>query len=515
MKKPLFLGVLLALTAMLMLSCNKNRFDLDHLESVEGSGQWKLPIGTAHTTLGNVLKQLGENDLISYDEDGNLQVAYSFQLDNILKGSNFLSLGTMNYHTELEFPNPFPGEYLPEPIDTVLRFNSVIELNSDSAVIESAVIKTCTMILTFQNNLANVSRIDVSSSDITMLDGDSLHVTTNDVNLAIDLSGATFRLHDENGVADSTLTLNYAMYYQLVGGDEPTYHVNTLIGLQDLTLSELSGYIDEFSYEFAMDTTFSLPLGNVEGQLDLVGANISIKEKNTFENFYAQLKIDYAELYGGGAAPSPLFDNYPYVIDVIPSATYYNIVDNEPINVSVCTDYNAIRFQGSVGINPEGVDNLIVIRDTSSLGLGFKAVIPLQFNIPGVTYIDTLDLHLGEISAPDFVEKIVLNILFDSEMPFNLDAQLYTFNSQTGQNTGELLDDELVIKGSFDGNPVPSEASVSITHDRLKRLMEADKLIMHFGVDTGNQDVYLNLDNGLGLTLKADVYYGGSLDLNN
>ena len=49
----------------------------------------------------------------------------------------------------------------------------------------------------------------------------------------------------------------------------------------------------------------------------------------------------------------------------------------------------------------------------------------------------------------------------------------------------------------------------------LKKLLESDKLIMRVGVNTGGNDVQLNLDNGLGLSLKADVIYGGSMDINN
>ena len=70
MRKFFILGMALAISAMLLISCNKNNYDLTAIETVEGSGQWKLPIGNVHTTLGKVLDQLGESDLISYDADG-------------------------------------------------------------------------------------------------------------------------------------------------------------------------------------------------------------------------------------------------------------------------------------------------------------------------------------------------------------------------------------------------------------------------------------------------------------
>lgn len=510
MRKHVLLGAVLALSALFMLSCSKNHYDLDQVQSVEGSGQWKLPIGSVHTTLGKVLNQFGENDLISYDANGNLQIQYSFRIDDIIKGSNFLTLGTLNFTSEINFVNPFPGMHLPVAIDTVLRFQQIIELDADSATIESAVIKTCTMVSTIQGNLGEISRMEISSSDITMPNGDSLY-TTEDV---VDLAGASFRLHDANGVADSVMVINYAIFYQLEGIDDPEYHVNLIMGLNNLKLQELSGHIDHFVYDFTLDTTFSLPIGNVEGQLDLVGATLTIQEKNTFENLYALLNINQAELYGGSVAPSMLFNNYPYQITVVPSNTFEPL-DPVDVNVSVCSDYNAIRLQGEVDFNPLGSDRLIVIHDTSSLSLGIDAMIPMQFNVPGVYYIDTLDLNMGDITVPSLIEKLVLGIMFNSQMPFNFTVQLYPLNSMTGAAGSPLLDEELLVNGSFDGNPVMSEGSITLTNQKLQELLDADKLIMRIGVNTGNHDVILNLDNGLEMTLKADVYYGGSVDLNN
>lgn len=497
--------------AVFMLSCNKDRFDFDHLESVEGSGQWKLPIGSVHTTLGDVLEQFGENDLISYDENGNLQVRYSFRMNDILKGSTFLSLGTMNFSTTTRFANPLPGVPLPEPIDTVVYIQQVCKIDADSASIESAVIKSGTLVTTVQSNLGNVSLIEVSSADIVMPGGDSLYTTAD----FVDLAGASFRVHDDFGQADSTLIINYAIHYQLTGIDDPEYEVITIIGFNNLKLKELCGAIDHFVYEFSFDTTFNLPLGNVAGQLDVVGAKVNIQEKNTFENLYSQLVINAAEFYGGGLNPSMIFNHYPYEIEVIPSNTFIPIMDNETINLSLDPRFDAVRIEGMVDFNPFGAERLVTIHDTSSLSVAIDAIVPMQFNIPGVTYVDTLDLNLGEISAPSLVKEIILSMLFESELPFNLSVQMDMFNSHTGVILGGLVDHEMKVNGSFNGTPVFTNESISITHDLLKKLLESDKLIMRVGVDTGGNDVILNLDNGLGVTLKADVLYGGSMDINN
>lgn len=516
MKRIVIVGTALVLSAMLFFSCNKNRFDFNEMESVEGSGQWKLPIGRAHVTLGDLMTQMGDNDLVSYDDEGNLQIVYQFSVNNVIKGSDFLNLGTLNFSTSSSFENPFPGMSI-APIDTVYRFSQKIQLSADSAGIESAIVKSGEMMLTFQNtNLGHISKIDFSSSGIIEPNGDSLvrqfeSVTGN----TIDLSGATFYLHDPvTGVADSTLTLNYAVHYQLAGIDAPEYIIETIIALNHLKLQHISGYIDELSYEFEYDTIFSLPLNNIEGQAKLVGADISINERNTFGNLYAALQIDQAELYGGGAEPYAIFGSDPYVIQVIPSEEFVNVLPEQNIDLMVDTRYDAFRTSAVLNFNPSHADRLVTIDESSALDMMVDAVIPMRFNIPGVYYIDTLELSMPDVSSPELLEEIRLTILFDSGIPFNLEGQLYAFNSRTGQ-LSELMSNTMHVNGSFDGTPVRTEAVVDVTRDRMVHLFEADKLVMRFGVDTDGRDVLLNLDDGLDMTIKADIIYGGTVDVND
>lgn len=515
MKKSFFVGIALALMALLMLSCNKNRFDFDELHSAEGSGQWKLPIGSMELTLGDVMTQLGNNDLISYDPEGNLQIRYQLELEKILKGSVFLNLGSVSFTTENTFPNPFPGLPL-TPIDTVFRFNQKMEISTDSAGIETAIIKSGELVLDLETNLGNVSEIVFSSSNIIESNGDSLVRYFSELNgNRVDLSGASFHLHDPvTGVADSTLTLNYAIHYQLTGVESPEYQVNTNVGLEKLKFQEISGYIDNFSYSFDYDTAFSLPLGNIQGQATLVGADIKINERNTFNGLHAKLQIDQAEFYGDGIAPSPIFKTYPYVLEVMPTEEFVNVLPDETIDLTVDTRFNAVRVAALLDFNPDHVESLVAINENSTLDLQVDATVPMRFNIPSVHYTDTIGLNLSNITAPDLVQEVLLTIIFNSEIPFNLRGQLYTFNSLTGQVTDSLLTEAMFFGGSFDGSNVRSDAEISITHERLNHLLAADKLIIRFGVDTEGHNVMLNLDSGIGLNLKADVIYGGSVEFN-
>ena len=161
---------------------------------------------------------------------------------------------------------------------------------------------------------------------------------------------------------------------------------------------------------------------------------------------------------------------------------------------------------------------MICIYDTSSIVFAYDVMVPFSFNIPTVSYCDTMDINLSDISAPDFVEEMNLFVRIDSKLPINLNAQFYTVDKNTGMVTDTLFPGEKFIKGKFDSlttNPKPetSEFEISITEQRVEHLMASDKIIMKFSVDTESQDIWLNENQGLEVTMKVDVKYNGDINL--
>lgn len=501
MRKLLFLSVSLAMAMLLMPSCNKNRFDFNQLDTVEGSGQWKFPVGSIHKTLGDVMGQLNNNQLISYDENGNLQVAYHFGMDNIINGSSFMSLPTMTYDAHFETANPCPYQ-LPYPIDTSARFNQEIKLNPDGMRLEMAKIKTGTIDFHLVSNLGNFQDIILRSDNLKYADGSSweekLNISGDD---SIDLSGVTLEVGE-----DSIVNFSYEVHYQMYNILDPLLVLDAKVELANLKLRQLSGYIDTYETPFSFDTAFSMPLDKVSGHLKIVDAKLQIQTKNTFDLF-ANLQLNEAQVYGGGIAPSMIFGEYPVVVQVKPSEDYTFALD-ETFTLEFDTRYDAIRLGGKMVFNPAGAEQLISIYDTSTMGIAFDAKIPMKLNVPGVNYLDTINFNIADFDASKQIEEVLLNLGVNSELPFNLQAQLFTFDSKTGKVTDSLMTHTASIAGSFDGKPVKSETEISVTQDRLQNLLKADKLIMRFGLNTDNHDVLLNLDNGLDVNIKADLFYG-------
>lgn len=502
MKKTIILGVTLALATLMMPSCNKNRFDYSQLNSVEGSGQWKLPIGSIHKTLGDVMGQMNENQMISYDEDGNLQVAYHFALDNIIHGSDFMTLPTMTYDGNFVMKNPYPYQ-LPQPIVVDTVFSQEIELNSGDMKLVMAKIKKGEIVVNLGSNIVHFQDITLRSNNLMHNDG-SPWVEKIDPNIEnrIDLSGVSLQVGDDN-----LLNFSYELQFQLYNVLDSTFVIDAKVGLEKLAIQQLSGYLQSYESNFAFDSSFSLPLKNITGQMKIVDASLQFQTKNTFD-MYAELAVEDAKIYGGGATPSMIFKEYPVNIQVRPSVDYTYALD-ETFSLNIDTRYDAIRLAGRMVFNPSGAEQLVSVYDTSTLGIAFDAKIPMKFNIPGVSYKDTIDINLSETQTPDLIKEVLLNLAVNSELPFNLEAQLYTYDSKMGMVTDSLLTKTASIAGSFDGKPVKSEAEISVTQDRMKSLLNADKLIMRFGLNTDNHDVLLNLDDCLDVRIKADVIYGG------
>lgn len=503
MKRFVFLGTALTLMVMLLFSCNKNRFDLDHLESAQGSGQWKLPIGSIHVTAMDVLNQLGENKLITQDDAGNLLIRYSFPMENLVEGYTMLTLGSFNSEATFYFDVP---EWDKSIIDTVFLVRQAVPIDADSASIVSAKIKEGALIQTYQGNLASMLvDVRISSPNIIMADGDTLNTDASHV----DLAGASLSIGQDKDETD-TLYFNYAIHCLLEEITEPSYDLTTIIGITNLKLSELSGYIDSYVYDYSQDSSFNLGLSNIQGQLALVGAQMRVEEKNTFGNLNAQLRIDRAEFYGGHAQPSPVFSHYPYVLNLVESSTYTDITPSgETATIGVNTEYDMFGFDASFNLNPDQGSSLVTITDTSSLSLKLHATVPLKFNSTGIYYLDTMNLDMSSIQTPEIVKQILLSVSFDSEMPLNLNAQLYTLDPVTEQITDSLVVNPLHIGASFDGKPVHSEAQISVTHKRMENLFKSKNLMMRFDIDTDGRDAVLTTSSGLSVGLKADVIYGG------
>ena len=138
--------------------------------------------------------------------------------------------------------------------------------------------------------------------------------------------------------------------------------------------------------------------------------------------------------------------------------------------------------------------------------------IPFAFLVDDVRYLDTTVLELSEIKKPEQIEKLTLELTITSTIPLNMNAQFFTYDSETERITDTLVAKDKLIAASFDGRPTMTEVVLEVTGEKVRHLVESDRLISCYELDTEAHDVVLNGQQGVDVYLKARVKYNGIVD---
>lgn len=493
---------------MLLFSCNMDRFDFSELNSVQAQGQWSLPIGSFDVSIETVFTQLSENDMVTYDDEGTIMLTYRYTMDTVVTGMDFMRYDDMTFPVSSCLENPYPYQ-LDEPVYDVMYVDQNLALDSDAFRIISAIIRSGKFSFTISHTTGNIQQVFVKSPNIIEADGTpfereiDFHGTTD-----VDMAGLQFV-----SVEGNSLNLTYAIHYIAYDYTEPNFTFEGGIEVNGLRIKEMSAWINSFTAPYRVDSAFELPMANVQGELNFVDARLVLSDRNTF-NLNGRLHIDTAMLYGDNVAPSNLFDEYPFDID-IHYTDHYIPFFNHHLNVDIRTDYTSLLVSGEFILNPDlagqSHDDIVTLCDTSTIGLMAEGFLPIKFNTAGVHYKDTVDLNVDGVEAPELITEVLLHITFNSQLPFNLTAQMLTMETATGTLTDSLFSTLPTIQGSFDGEEVLTEVELPVTRELFSHLMSADKLILRLLIDTEYHDVALNLDDKIGVTIKADVFYDGEI----
>lgn len=504
MKRTILLWSVLAFLAVTTLSCNKNRFDFSELNSAEGSGEWKLPIASVNVTLARLMSQLSSNEYVAIDPNGNIKLKFDFEKDPVLSMADVMRYQDTEVPFSFTFENPYQSE--PVYIDTAILFSHVVELGADSAHLEELKLRTGKLLFQIESNLGQIDSIIVTSPNISFPNGDTLNAFIDVLGSAdLDLTDATIHLDSY------ALNFNFRIHYWLSGIDADEYYVNTDIGIKDLDIEYLSGYIESFEYPVEYDSVFDFDLNNIEGALSLLDAKIQVQQKNTCENLNAVVTIDTLMFYGGNLPPAMVFD-HPVELNVVSGTSGFVDAFDQTFDIRVSSQQTGVYLAGSAIANPGGLSNLVTVRDTSCISLKVNAEWPFKFKIDAVTYMDTIDLNVSSFDVPELIKEVRLLIDFESRLPFSIGAQLYAYSTVTGKMT-EIMANGHLLSGAYNGNAVTTETIAPINHDNLGDFLASDKLIMKLGITTDGNEAQLNInENALGLVIKAEVDYGGEVD---
>ncbi len=501
MRKEQFFLMMVLLLAF--ASCNKNHYDFDRFEGVEASGDWRLPVSSATRSIGEVISALNKNGVIENDENGHLRFVYSYSIDDAIKGADFMYFKDQQFEETYSFDNPIPI-VLPAPMDTVLRFQRTITLTSEKIGVMSADIKSGMMKLRLTTNLSGVQRINMIAHNIIDADGNAMHF---DINPSLeenvfDLTGLRYETQTAN-----TIDLTFEVHLSVQSLAAQQYNTTFALNLNDFKLSRMSGSVSVFQSYHKIDSTFSLFPNSLTGSAMFLDAKVKLRERNSFA-LPAQLRIDTAMILGGGSEPYTIFDHVPVVVDIRPSSGYVEVF-NENVSGVLNTNQQQAYSSAVFSLNPDSLNTVFEVADTTSIDTKIDVEIPFKFNVPSVTYIDTVNMNLSNYDSLDLLKEVVLNMLVRTDIPFNISVQAFFYNSTTGEVTETFFDDAFVLHGSFDGAMQQSEIEIALTTERIRQLLHSDKLIVHYHIDTEGKDVELNAGQRLNMALRAKMVYDG------
>lgn len=500
--------LLLLLSTLLFCSCKKEHYDTSQIQGMQIEGGCQMPLLKASYSIGDLMKSFQIDTIITFDEDGGLRFEYNYGQDDVLKGSDFMKFKgfTLDEHFSIDNPYPFT---IPEPIDTLIKFNDTVILESDYVTLDRGKMRSGILSFGIETNVAHINSILIRSSEIKDENGDPFEVFITDVSSPKDIDLAGLHFGFESGETHA-LVFSYEIRVSIDNTTVSEFDFGIHLAATDIDIQEMIGSMKEFELRFNLDTTFALFNENVSGSLELNGIDVTLLERNSF-GLAADLKVDTAWILSAGSGHYSFFDPMPIEAELQSSPSNYIEALHHKLNANVNSNSLGMYLSADLVFNPE--EEQIILTDTSSIDIALDVDIPFSFKIDDVKYIDTVEMDLSEVESPEMIEELTLEMVFNSTLPLNLDGKFYLYDSKQGVVLDELLSTTgELISASFDGKPVTTNVSITVTEDKLQEAFQADGLIMMYEVDTDAHDVTLNIDQKLDMFLKAKMKYNGNVE---
>lgn len=495
--------------ALLFASCKKDHYNLSNVHGVNAEGEMLLPLATGSYTLQELMQRFQIDSLIDCNSAGEMTYDYYYEHYGAVNGESLLRFKDWNYVEHFAIENPYQNG-LPHPVDTVLSVSQPVTFEADHIHAIAATLKSGRLDFNLTTNVQHLGEVVVTSSDLKDVEGHDLHYVYHPQwgENGLDLTGMRYETSEPN-----VLNINYEFHVVINELTAPEIEIDAHVAATDLAFSEMTGYIDSYSSKSRIDTVFSLFPGNVSGSIEVEDVLITLRERNSF-SMAARLEIDTAQVWGETISPYSIFAPLPLAID-LPPRQVFSEVFRQPVSGWVDL-HSAHAFSSSeFTVNPDGASQLVTIHDTCRIDVRVDVSIPFSFNVNGLSYIDTVNMKLDEIEMPELVEKLTLEIEFQSTLPVDLSGKFMLYDSETGCVTDVLLEESSLIAASFDGRPQASNVVIEITDERVQNALRSDRIILYFGLDTDTHDVSLNAQQGLRFFAKAKVKYNGVIENEN
>jgi hypothetical protein len=465
-------------------------FDMD-LENLkfDGNMNWGIPLINAGYNMEEILKTFGEMGYINYDSNGDYFFEYTSRKEEHFAASKYIQLQNS---TSLFSLSLLAGE-LSHRFD-----NNMINISNEDIKIISTIVKSGDIKL-------DVSDVSASGIDYEILIESKTIFNKDHTPFAVNLSkdypvrnvpaaGLIVETEDGNLVFDITIT------------NIGTPSANNFIFKPQISLSNISfkeievELLKELTHSYTTADSFSVFPPNIGINAIIHNPILSFNITNTF-GASANITVAKAFLKSSYNEQSILIEN-DSKFNVPQNYSGFIQVPNTKSEILLSSNFDSLIYKYTVNI-PKGkikiFDNSVVFS-TITFNVFFDVTVNLA------TFTDTIPFGLAGLSGLSILDTVKMRTAFINSIPVDFKAQILFYNSKTQTVTDSLLSKPLTIKGSYSGASVPSEVQFfNITNNRIKKLQQADQMILAVSLNTEGQHKTFNRNNALHLKLGAQI----------
>ena len=496
MKNRQVLIVLILVLALVSSSCKDRLFDFD-LHNIESDGEWGFPVFNKTLHTNDLLQNL--DSMVFFSNDGILTFVFENEVRNVISLQDLFQIEDQIVDTSgIETISHLPDF----DIVQVVQFN----LNTSDFILKYAEIKSGLLSLTF-----NIDHVDFNYSAVLTTDnirnsqGESLSLYFNDAQHTQSINFSNHVIEpDEYGFITFTA---HIVVPNSVDIDQIEYSSHVV--LTNFIIHSVRGQINTISHQIDDKTAFNLQLNEIQfNNIRFNNGKVSIFSQNDICRVDGSLNEAY--LSGSAGAYAPLI-SHPLPFS-IPTSSQYSFVTNTNIpTINYTQNLDSIGLQCDFNINPLGfAAGDISVDENSALHLKFKTELPANMSIDNAVYHDTLDnalYHQFDLSDQQSMEELTLRLALTHAFPFDLIPEIYFLESNTG-NKYKLDLNDARIYGSYNGIPRQQPPIfVELHHDNALRIINADKIILNFKLNTQGQDVEVRDSQYIHISLGAKIKY--------
>lgn len=498
-KYRIFLSSLLIIIMFSTSSCHDKLFDFN-IDNIDADGNWGIPILNGTIGIDQLLNNTDSMHYVQTDENGVFKLVFEGDAENLVHMSNIFNIDNRTFDTT--------GVYMIDElptfhIDQVLPFN----LSTEDVILKEAVIKSGIMTLYFNITSANFAyTATLTSQNITDANDTPLSMTFSNTQHQQTLNLSNYTVQpDFTGIIylSANITVNTTSQVNQI-----TYECHNQF--TNCALHSITGQLRAIEIPINSAFGFSLPLNNFHfNNISFNNAKLSLSEKNSLCAINGT--INEFTLFGNQPPVAPLITN-PITINLPLSPNQYTQaaeVNLLPIHINQNLD--SIRMNSNFIVNPDGfAAGDIYVDENSSLSLRVKTEFPTNLSIDNAVYRDTIDndLHktfnFGTIQS---IDLLTLRFAITNLFPFDLTPSIDFLNSQTGEIFHVNLNN-MHIHGAYNNTPIESApAYIDFNHDDAKKILNSDKVILTFRIDTNGNDVEINNTQNVRIALGAKISY--------